>query len=212
MTTTTINRREVPCCLLCNEVHVENALSRKIKPLTSSTQTSLAESPRLLMIPDISPVVPGHSLIITKYHCTAFSQISPESCREVQDFKSLASGIIKKRYGIAPFFFEHGTKPGSVSSAACISHAHIHVLPARINVTKHLSQFSQKPITFHDTREQDLLNDINADYLYYEDSSGMACLIRNFLKPLPRQFIRRIVVQEIGISASWNWRESISLS
>jgi diadenosine tetraphosphate (Ap4A) HIT family hydrolase len=195
-------------CDLCDELAGDNCLSAFLRLYQSSESKLLAETNSLGLIADISPIVPGHLLIVTKEHFLSFGQASDLVWDELDDIKRAAREILTKYYE-PPFFFEHGSASDFSSNGSCISHAHIHVIPAATNILPHLSQVSPHPLCMIPVDMKSIVPRNPCDYLYYENKGGMGCIIVSPKIPLPRQFIRMSVAKEAGIP-EWDWQISFT--
>ena len=195
-------------CPLCAELTDDNCLSSLLNLYQSRDSKILAETNTLVLMPDISPIVPGHSLIITKNHYFSFSEIANNVWNELSYIKRMARKILGK-YSALPFLFEHGSCSGSSLGAACIAHAHIHVIPATIRVLPYLARISEYSLRMTPIKMKSAVPRKSCAYLYYEDRRSMGCVILVPNMPLPRQFIRMIVAKEARIS-EWDWRSCLA--
>jgi diadenosine tetraphosphate (Ap4A) HIT family hydrolase len=198
------NHDHLDTCLLCGELHDRNALSSYLNLYTSCDKKILLQTKSLVLMPDISPIVPGHMLIVTKDHYLSFSTIPEYIWQELDILKKLALNILAE-YQYRPFFFEHGDSSGLCQVGGCISHAHLHVIPTRVDILKHLNRLSSNGLSLKKIDMKNVVPKNGCDYLYYENHDAEGCIVVNPNKPLPHQFIRIVVAQEIGIP-DWDWR------
>ena len=191
-------------CLLCAEVNDHpDALSSILDLYPSQSAKILAETDSLVLIRDISPIVEGHSLVVTKKHYVSFAQAPQCVWTEMVMMKKQLSALFQP-FSNAPFFFEHGSCSDSSFSASCIAHAHIHVIPTSPLPLSCLEQFSTQPLQLQPIEMvESILNDEH-DYLYYENSESQGCVITKPIMPLPRQLIRMVVARQHGI-LQWDW-------
>ena len=170
----------------------------------------IARSQHFVVLQDISPIVPGHYLVLPKQHLTSISQIPNEWWPELERIIDQVVKFLTSKYG-APFLFEHGSSPdvsGSVGGA-CIEHAHIHLIPKEISVIDKLHEYATNSIDNHLTSMAKLLQGINGSYLFYQDQSGRGCVVTSTKRPLPQQFIRKLVAEISGIP-NWDWKKTLS--
>lgn len=192
-------------CILCDEIGEEYSLSSLLEPSKTNEAKVLAETDALILIPDISPIVPGHCLILTKDHLLNFSKIAERIWNELSQIKIMARELSAKSAD-SPFFFEHGSNSVSPSSTACIAHAHIHVIPYSINILPSLAEVSLKPPRIGPIDMRLALPTKDCDYLYYEDANSNGCVVVGPHKSLPHQFIRMVVAKQAGI-VNWDWTQ-----
>ncbi|MDP1818027.1 MAG: hypothetical protein Q8K92_26480, partial [Leadbetterella sp.] len=55
-------------CFLCDEVNSQKPLSYYLEIYQDPKDKVLFESPHFIVMPDISPIVPGHALLFPKNH------------------------------------------------------------------------------------------------------------------------------------------------
>jgi diadenosine tetraphosphate (Ap4A) HIT family hydrolase len=195
-------------CPLCDELTDDNCLSSFLDLYPYRESKFLAETNSLVLMPDISPIVPGHLLIVTKNHLSSFCQVAHCVWGELAFIKRLAYKISSKY--APPFFFEHGSCSREPSNSACIAHAHIHVIPAAVDIVPYLSRVSRHPLSIAPIDMKSAVPRQDSDYFYYEDSLNKGCVIVAPKKPFPRQFIRMVVAKEIGIP-EWDWQMCLGI-
>lgn len=191
-------------CLLCDEISLNNPLSHALGIYSEASEMVICESGDFIVIRDISPIIDGHLLIATKQHMGSVSQIPESSWNELADIKDQ----LRMRLSSNLFFFEHGCPTGAYETSSCISHAHIHVIPVDIPIADHLQKYSKSPVRLEKLDMRVSLSRAPSDYLYYENSSGYGCMIRDIVTPLPHQLIRMIVADICNID-DWCWQESV---
>ena len=106
------------------------------------------------------------------------------------------------------FSFEHGAVVSGVASGICIEHAHLHFIPAEVQIAEQVEPYVIGTVVVEPIDFTSILGTVTSTYLYYEDDQK-----RGFLahpdpdKPLPEQFIRRVVATSRGMSESeWDWK------
>jgi len=149
----------------------------------------LYETDHFFVVPTLGAFVEGYLLICSKCHFDNFFSLPEFMEKEFKLLKRKVSEVLEENYG-ALFLFEHGGGgPERDSGAACIDHAHLHVIPTRADV-RGLVQSSG-------TRVPCLIEDLppqlrgKSNYFYFESKlQGEALLLTD--RP-PRQFIRKLV-------------------
>lgn len=190
-------------CLLCDELSGDRPLSSLLALYASERDKILLDSERFILLRDISPLVPGHSLLIPKKHYSNFGQLSRMERDELRRFKADCIDLMTRCFA-SPVLFEHGARVGEVSAGACIAHAHIHFIPTEAPVadwirevgetTRHASVFPSRALS----------ECSGGDYLACEDNSGHGYLLRRITAPLPCQFVRRHLARLLNLQ-HWNW-------
>lgn len=195
-------------CFLCDEINSKEPLSYYLDVYENPTDKVLFESPHFIAMPDISPIVPGHSLLFPKNHLLSLSQLQSI---EWQEFKRIKNSIVKwaqNNFG-SVFVFEHGTVIPEIGSGVCVQHAHLHVIPAHIDqMQEKLQEYIKGPIVFTHSDMQIAVSGIMTSYIYYENSDGLGCAI-TLNDSLPQQFIRKLVADALNLP-NWDWK-SIAL-
>ena len=188
-------------CLLCDEVQNRSPLSVRARLCDDPRANFLLESRSLLLLPDISPLVPGHSLLITKEHFASFAQ-APEDCgEELRTFKVECAALVASKYS-APLLFEHGSASSRPRSGACVHHAHIHFLPLVAPVESWISEFGEVRRVDRPSRWADGAG--ARDYLAYEDQQGRSFLVSELESVPPCQFLRRRIAEHL-LLREWQW-------
>lgn len=190
-------------CFLCDEVNGQAPLSYFLGHYENPTDKVIEESFHFVAFPDISPIVPGHTLLLPKSHVLSLAQIPTDHWPEFNQIKRSMMDWVNKRFGNV-FVFEHGSMADDIESGVCIQHAHLHIIPAQVEITNKLQAYSQRPIEYRPIDIQKALSEIKTSYLYYEDSNGLGCLIHPY-KPVPQQLICMLVAQSCHM-LDWDWK------
>jgi diadenosine tetraphosphate (Ap4A) HIT family hydrolase len=192
-------------CLLCDEVHGENPLSLRLGHYKTTADKVILETEHFLLLPDISPIVQGHILLISKDHLSCFAQLPICMLKEFRDVRDQAVSLIAATYS-EPLLFEHGSSTDTRYSGVCVQHAHIHVIPVRAPVEEWLEEFGELvPFDLFTSYNR---HDLPEDYLWYRNQIGSEYLVSKFSDPVPCQFIRRALARHLAISA-WNWKSAM---
>lgn len=84
------------------------------------------ESVNFLAVYNIAPVLPGHSLIIPRYHITSFIELSPEQRAEFLETTTRAVRILLRAFRTDAFDLSIQEKP---EAGQTIEHLHLHIVP-----------------------------------------------------------------------------------
>ena len=157
--------------------------------------THLFETEFFTIIPCVGPLVRGQVMIVTKSHeYKSFAELPDEHIREYE----LLTKSIRKIYNNDVAFAEHGSYL-SQTAGKCISHAHSHVIPGKVNFLGYLSYLkfesleSMKQLTSRYKWTPYIL--IHTKKLYVAKAYN-----------IQSQFIRIIIANEMKVLNRWNWR------
>lgn len=184
-------------CIFCQE----NRFHNNLKVGYTLSESLIYEDEYIFITPDLSPLVPGHLLIVSQNHYNSFA----ETPIEVRDVLQRAIEYIHNKLHYEKIaWFEHGAVfPGK--GGASIDHAHLHVLPHNFPIQQAVEsdnkyskkiQFS-KDIFYALAKKQPYLwisNGFDSSSIYYVDS-------------LPSQYLRDVVMRLQG-RKEYNWKSN----
>lgn len=197
-------------CLLCDEINNQGALSTRLDLYEKPADRILMETANFLLIPDISPMVPGHSLLITKAHLTCFADLPHHMLSEVHRILNRAADLVAERHS-TPLLFEHGSASLSTAhSGACIQHAHIHVLPVRVPVDLSMEKFGDLVEVADAIPSPSIGCGVGEDYLWYRNQDSRGYVVRRLQRPVPCQFVRRAIAEFCDLP-KWNWESMLEV-
>lgn len=87
------------------------------------------ESAELVALSDLSPLTPGHVLVVPRSYYPSFAAVLGEHGSGVLSLLHSVRSDVARAFG-ETVVMEHGSTTG-MRGGACISHAHLHVLPLR---------------------------------------------------------------------------------
>ncbi len=165
----------------------------------------LHETDRFVVMADISPLVPGHVMIVPKAHILCYGAVEDTAWDEFLGIVNVTRSVIREHYGPS-VVLEHGT--ASLDDVADhVSHAHLHIVPAAIDIRDSLVNFNPRTIA----SLSDLSNWAARDeaYIYFESCAG-ECVVADRIVNLRRLFFRSEIARQIGIpDPLWDWRRHI---
>jgi|SRR5579863_709356 len=189
-------------CPFCHELQ-----SGKLPDFCSADIDSriLHETDRFVVIPDISPLVRGHVMIVPKAHILCFGALEAAARDEFSAIVHATRTILREHYGPS-VLLEHGTSPLE-PVADHVTHAHMHVVPAAIDIRDSLLNFNVTAIAS--------LSDLSAwaardeEYIYFESCGGER-IVADRIVGIKRLFFRREIAKQIGLADPlWDWRRHI---
>ncbi len=151
------------------------------------------------IIPDISPLLPGHVLVIPYEHIEGIARCGEDIFASVLDAVDMALS----RYDHWATIFEHGALHDE-NAGSSISHAHIHIIPGRIDLTGLIeSSLSLKSIPLH-------YKQLNATFLkdkaYLFVQSDMSAMGAYYsVQSLPRQYLRALLLRKLKRPPLFDW-------
>jgi diadenosine tetraphosphate (Ap4A) HIT family hydrolase len=165
----------------------------------------LHQTDRFVVMADISPLVPGHVMIVPKAHILCYGAVEETARDEFSGIVNATRTVITEHYG-PPVMLEHGTS-SLAPVADHVTHAHLHIVPADIDIRDSL-------VNFHTTTIASL-SDLsswaarNEEYIYFESCAGEG-VVADRIVNIPRLFIRSEVAKRVGLpDPLWDWRRHI---
>jgi diadenosine tetraphosphate (Ap4A) HIT family hydrolase len=165
----------------------------------------LHETDRFVVIPDISPLVPGHVMIVPKAHILCFGAVDDAARDEFSCIVNATRTVVKEHYGPS-VLLEHGTS--SLDPVADhVTHAHLHIVPAAIDIRDSLLNFNTTTIASLSDLSHWAARD--EEYIYFESCAGER-VVADRIVGIKRLFFRREIARQIGIpDPLWDWRQHI---
>ncbi|WP_214072575.1 HIT domain-containing protein [Mucilaginibacter sp. dw_454] len=192
-----------PLCPFC-DITTEKKIFRWInaipKDLISFNRIILYENEYFVIIPDISPIVEYHVLIIPKLHYQSISEIPIDSDIYIADAREFIKNLYLDMPDKEVIFFEHGSC--NITGSACINHAHLHCLPLE---KKEIRQLQLKVDKINDG--SDLFVE-NESYLSFEISGRTYKWADNWGI---KQFLRKTIAETVRRPNRNNWQGSLSV-
>jgi diadenosine tetraphosphate (Ap4A) HIT family hydrolase len=196
-------------CVLCNVVNdSDDAPVREILSRDILAKEAMIEVNDAVVVADVAPLVPGHTLIMSRHHVLSMSHLASYQIQEVRALLLRVGNVLRQAYGKSVIAFEHGLCDPSVSGECSVDHAHLHVLPFDGPLASRFSQTFQ--VTALDSLT-DLPDAITSreEYLLLIDGEGR-CLLA-FPSGPTRQYFRRAISEATG-QPMWNWNDRLLLA
>ncbi len=194
MEVTTSNLNDI--CRLCQIAQTEH-------DEVELWDTPLLSSDNFLVVPALGQFVSGYLMIVAKDHILNTGLLSEQLYPELEALKNEVVEILKETFA-KPIFFEHGPASQTQTGGCCIDHAHIHAIPAPVNLPSCL----MKHFPYRSIRSIAELKDVAANrkpYLFVELSHTERYVFE--VEIIPRQYLRQVVCAELGLSEYWDWRQ-----
>jgi diadenosine tetraphosphate (Ap4A) HIT family hydrolase len=199
MAATMIQRNE---CEFCAEILTGRLPAHLSTPL-GAVRRIIHQNDRFVVLPSVSPLAPGHLLLLAQEHVTSMAQTDSLTLRSIAQWLRKVS---EKPEFQESFLFEHGV--GRNQSGACgVSHAHVHLVPSPASLYKYLRRAIEDDLG---PSERDCsieaLESIRDEqtYLWMSRSADYGSVFER--DQIQSQFVRRHFSALIGRSY-WNWRD-----
>jgi diadenosine tetraphosphate (Ap4A) HIT family hydrolase len=157
----------------------------------------LLDSPRLVLLPALGALVPGHVLVISRSHSPSLSALGTAAVSEYEDV------VLRYRTKLHlqvndVLEAEHGAGASS-RGGGCIEHAHINLIPGVANCIDVLDELLPSIDRIADLH--DLTDFAGQPYIFLRTSTA----IRVFdATTAPSQLIRRRICERLGRD-DWDW-------
>ena len=157
----------------------------------------------------LGPIGEGYSLIATREHIPSMLDLDRAAHQELVEFTDTVRGRLGLLFGSC-VVTEHGRVPPCIDRLVrayephCL-HAHRLVFPGAAPIDLHsalggsIDHFSTAQRAFES-------NDISGQYLFVENPDG-AVQLAQAVRPLPRQFFRRVVAWQLGAPELSDWQK-----
>jgi diadenosine tetraphosphate (Ap4A) HIT family hydrolase len=189
-------------CPFCTEI--VTGLPPDREGVTVSTRL-LHETADFVAIADISPLVVGHIIVLPRRHLLSFGTVPSKHRAQLAALVSELSTTLAERVG-APILLEHGTDSSS-DGGGCVSHAHLHLVPAELDWREPLSRYRVTEVSSLD--DLSYWGERDCPYVYAGAPSG-AGLVADELRGIPKQFLRIEIARQLGLPGRiWDWRQHI---
>jgi diadenosine tetraphosphate (Ap4A) HIT family hydrolase len=165
----------------------------------------LHETDRFVVMADISPLVPGHVMIVPKAHILCYGAVEDTERDEFSGLVNAVRTILAEHYGPS-VILEHGTS--SLEPVADhVTHAHLHIVPVDIDIRDSLVNYNTTTISSLSDLSRWAARD--EAYIYFESCAGER-IVADQIVDIKRLFIRSEIARCIGLpDPLWDWRRHI---
>lgn len=166
-------------CIFCKDLSVRQLTYLEIdndgsciEKIIDKENIILYESDNFVVIPDISPLVLGHILILTKSHYIAMTEFNNTMFDELKEVISYVDFMLAKFFSERIVHFEHGPGKDNLKTMRSINHFHLHCLCLNVDlhsvIKDHINCVYRKVNDY-----TELQNYTNIDYLFGESYNNM---------------------------------------
>lgn len=154
----------------------------------------LLETPRFRLIVDMSPLCVGHLLLLPVDHYLSFAELIGEHSEELTAILTEISSLYRHTFEQLTVL-EHGSS-ATMGSSACISHAHLHMLPVDGHEVNSLIMADKIPSTA--LSEIGELTSFRGEPYFLCGHEGKYRIFDG-TRPIRSQYLRSIVGRLLGI-------------
>ncbi len=188
-------------CPFCRIVDLHNSGVQSFQIDEGDVEIRILEATdRLLLIPDISPVVPNHLLIVSRKHTSNLFYQDEATQRELDILKSKIREVHNDRLCKETFIFEHGSTTRSYT-LGCITHAHTHCVPLELFTIREVLTKTLKILGLPEGEPA------SSTFLMAEFTQGIPHVWPNANHS---QFFRRLIADETGNLRRAVWQACLS--
>jgi ATP adenylyltransferase len=196
-------------CCLCSQIvgASDNDLISTLLPGAPYERRVALESDQFAVVPSLGPLATGHVLLCPKAHIRSFAHLDPSFDAEYRAFRREVVFKVKTTFANPVHCFEHGSSRTGHHIPCTVEHAHLHLVPAAVEVASLISQVALWEEIGNDAKE--LRERAGEDeYLYYQFPSGRTLLARAPVGGFESQLLRKTFAEALGRPSEWNWRET----
>lgn len=169
----------------------------------------LFETDNFFVAPALGQIgVEGYLLICSKEHYIGLGQLPKKLLNEFTLVQAKVKEVLSKYY-TKPIFFEHGPTAPNKKGGCCIEHAHLHAVPADIDILADISK-NFNPVKIKDFSALNEQFKRGIPYLYYENR-GEDKYLFELHEPVPSQYLRQIIAVKINKKDKWNWMQHLGI-
>jgi diadenosine tetraphosphate (Ap4A) HIT family hydrolase len=164
----------------------------------------LFEDDDFLVFPTLGQMTPGYLLIVTRVHAVSMAGLDPAVWPRLYDLIGRVAYVLESEYGLPVLVYEHGDTLSGKKGGACISHAHIHLLPFPSYIPEEIDSHRAPTRRDYLTVAKELWSS-GAPYLYtsWPHAAGEGTVYNAM--GLKSQFMRREAARVLGKPDEWDW-------
>lgn len=197
-----------PECVLCDVLNEQD--SAPVRAFISKDELStevLAEENGFYAVSDVAPLVPGHTLLVTRQHVLAMNRLSRNGLKDLESFREKVSSHLAGQYHLPILAFEHGVCNRAVFANCGVDHAHLHVLPTEVDLEVFMREDFEVTVVDQLQNLGDVTKD-STEYLLLINDENQLLLARPD-RPVS-QYFRRVLARATGREL-WNWNDEVIL-
>ncbi|MFI0410442.1 hypothetical protein [Actinomadura sp. 3N508] len=157
----------------------------------------------LALLADMSPLTRGHLLLVSNAHYVSFGAVMCEHSEEVTTALKQIVPPYAASFG-EPVFLEHGSTM-RMDGSACVTHAHIHLLPLPFDqVNALMMRDGLAPTSLRGLADLEQFGHDDLPYFYCGDAAEHR--VYAAVQARPRQYLRSVAGRLLGIEdPEWDY-------
>lgn len=162
--------------------------------------------PMFSVVVDLSPVMPGHALLVPHAHYLNMAEVIRTHGAE---FIDAAVAFLEDYVGIYGVFtvIEHGTSEDEPRLGSCVEHAHWHIFPVDSPKVEQIVRNDLLAFQVTELSSIENFGRISGDHSYIFYWSKNSKVVYRDTTPPHRQYARSVVARYLGYNqpADWAW-------
>jgi diadenosine tetraphosphate (Ap4A) HIT family hydrolase len=188
----------------CQELSGETADTEFARTYQGDPESRVVyRSDHLTLLADMSPLAVGHLLLASNDHYLSFGEAVGDHLDEINDVIKQTYDQYAATFG-EPVIMEHGSSQ-LMDGSACITHAHMHFLPLRLNaVHTTIVQDGLTASELGDIRDLKYLGDRGLSYFYC--GNRVEHRVYGVAHKMRRQYLRSVAGRLLGMAdPEWDY-------
>lgn len=166
----------------------------------------LCGTERFAAVPSLGSLVPGWTLIVPRHPMLSLRELSESARQELLELHERVAGTVAT-FG-TPFAFEHGSALAGSVMGCGVDQAHLHVVPLEFDLLQLALGSSDEEISWARTSESPLTKlPEEGEYICIWKVGRTDGAVGSVRNPVS-QWMRRVIAQQLGMDAQWNYRTS----
>jgi diadenosine tetraphosphate (Ap4A) HIT family hydrolase len=169
--------------------------------------TPIAQTPNFYVYLDSSPLVMGHTMIVSKSHLGCAGEVPEEQVVELVELKNFVTSWVESTFGEC-VLYEHGRAGHCVVSHdgknKC-EHFHLHVLPTNNDVSGTMVNDGYKPMTMDNYAQITSLYERHGSYLYFENTKRKPLFFIAPDEKVESHYIRSLLAKSLDHPEAADW-------
>ena len=162
---------------------------------------------QFVAVPSAGSLVVGWTLVVPRRSMLNLSELDME---EREELNAIATRIADQlgTLGEEVYFFEHGSRAVGSLTGCGVDQAHLHIVPLPFDLIAAATARTKAGIVWRDAREPAPALDalpIDGEYVALWSRNDHRPMIGEVTEPVS-QWIRRVIADELGIGAEWNYQ------
>lgn len=162
---------------------------------------------RFVAVPSAGSLVDGWTLVVPRRPMLNLSQMTADERGELDAISSrIADRLLA--LGQEVYFFEHGSCALGSLTGCGVDQAHLHIVPLPFDLIAAATARTEAGIVWREAQKTELpLEALPDDHEYVAiwSRSGGRTMVGAVAEPVS-QWLRRVIADELGIGAQWNYR------